>query len=635
MNTSIGYPVPQRDVSIKLIHKAAAALLGGFVIFLFLTLTAVFTLQIAYMGKINPGVSVSGVDIGGLTRAEASDLIMARLTYPQEGLIALEGEGQVWTYAPIDLGLILDYGGTAEAAYKLGRQGWPWQRLAERITLMRSGVEISPIMILDERITRARLDEIASQINVPMKEAALRLEGAQVIAEPGQVGRILDAETTLAKLRQPMTNLVDTSQELVIQEFHPAILDVSSQADTASKILSQPLTLQVSDSENEKLGPWEISPETLAGMLIIERTSQDGVDSYQFHLDENTLYNFLYPLTPSLKQTPQNARFIFNDETRELELVRAATIGRELMVEETIQQINEKIQNGEHSVNLVFDFINPEVTDNAKAADLGITEVVSQQSSFFYGSDESRIQNIQTAAAQFHGILIAPGETFSMVDNIGDISLDSGYAEAWIIYGDRTIKGVGGGVCQVSTTLFRTVFFGGYPVVERWPHSYRVYYYELTQSGAVNEDLAGLDATVYAPVVDFKFTNDTPYWLLMETYVDAPARRITWKFYSTDDGREVDWSTTGLTNTEKPPYPEYEKNPDLKEGQIKQVDWAVDGATVTVFRTVTRNGEVIYDDTFHTVYTPWSAVCQYGPGTDDYPPTGDKRDRYSCKIKGN
>ena len=105
-----------------------------------------------------------------------------------------------------------------------------------------------------------------------------------------------------------------------------------------------------------------------------------------------------------------------------------------------------------------------------------------------------------------------------MADALGDVSLDTGYAEALIIFGDRTIKGVGGGVCQVSTTLFRTAFFGGYQIDERWFHAYRVKYYEQTASGGHDENLAGLDATVFAPQVDFRFTNDTPYWLLMETY---------------------------------------------------------------------------------------------------------------------
>ena len=80
------------------------------------------------------------------------------------------------------------------------------------------------------------------------------------------------------------------------------------------------------------------------------------------------------------------------------------------------------------------------------AAELGITELVSENTSYFYGSSPERIQNIKTASAQFHGLLIPPGATFSMVDNLGEIDLDSGYAEALIIYGDRTVKGVGGGV---------------------------------------------------------------------------------------------------------------------------------------------------------------------------------------------
>jgi vancomycin resistance protein YoaR len=262
----------------------------------------------------------------------------------------------------------------------------------------------------------------------------------------------------------------------------------------------------------------------------------------------------------------------------------------------------------------------PDITSEHSAEDLGITELVSSQTSYFYGSDNARINNIATAAEKFHGVFVAPGETFSMVDKLGDVTLDEGYAEAWIIYGDRTIKGVGGGVCQVSTTLFRTVFFGGFPVVERNPHSYRVLYYEQNPNGSNNPKLAGLDATVYVPVVDFKFTNDSDHWLLMETYVYSNYRQLVWKFYSTSDGRSVQWKTTGLQNKKDPPDPIYEENSDLKKGQIKQVDWAVEGATVTVTRDVYRDGNKLWQDIFKTKYRPWAAVCQYGPDTHNMPP---------------
>ena len=122
------------------------------------------------------------------------------------------------------------------------------------------------------------------------------------------------------------------------------------------------------------------------------------------------------------------------------------------------------------------------------------------------------------------------------------------------------------------------------------------------------------------PIVDFKFVNDSPYWLLMETYVHPQAYNIMWKFYSTGDGRTVEWHTTGPTNIIEAPKPQYEENPDLANGEVKQVDWAADGAEVTVTRKVTRAGEIIIEDTFYTKYQPWRAVYQYGPGTEGMPP---------------
>ena len=196
------------------------------------------------------------------------------------------------------------------------------------------------------------------------------------------------------------------------------------------------------------------------------------------------------------------------------------------------------------------------------------------------------------------------------------MSLENGFAEALIIYGNRTIKGVGGGVCQVSTTLFRTVFFAGFPVVERYSHAYRVRYYEETASDDIDPNLAGLDATVFFPLVDFKFQNDTPYWMLMDTNVDVGARTLTWKLYSTPDGRTVTWQTSGPTNVVPAPDPLFEENPDLDRNEIKQVDYAAQGADVNVTRTVWRGGQVYFADQFQTHYLPWQAVCQYGTDTE-------------------
>jgi vancomycin resistance protein YoaR len=284
--------------------------------------------------------------------------------------------------------------------------------------------------------------------------------------------------------------------------------------------------------------------------------------------------------------------------------------------------MNTSLKDGKHHTDLAFDITEPAAMDDATGAELGITELVYAYTSYFRGSSSDRVQNIKTASASFHGLLIPPGGILSMSNELGDISLDNGYAEALIILGGQTITGVGGGVCQVSTTLFRTVYFAGYPILERYAHAYRVGYYEQT-SGGRDQNLAGLDATVFVPLVDFKFKNDTPYWLLMETYVNSN-QSLTWKFYSTKDGRVVNHTTTGPTNTIEAPDPLYRENPELEKGKIEQVDWEAEGATVVVKRTVTRGGVVLYNDTFTTVYQPWRAIYEYGPGTEGMPP--DKKE---------
>jgi vancomycin resistance protein YoaR len=417
--------------------------------------------------------------------------------------------------------------------------------------------------------------------------------------------------------------MTDGILPLVVHETPPIILDASAQAGLARRILSAPLTIQSPDSSPGDPGPWTFDPPALASMLDIERVESPEGAKYQVGLNSDNLRTFLEGIAPSFVRYPANARFIFNDETGQLEQISPAVTGRALDIEASLALINQKLAEGEHRVDLDLEYTNPAVTDEATADSLSIREAVSVYTSYFYGSSAARIQNIQTSAARFHGLLVPPNSTFSMAEALGDVSLDNGYAEALIIYGDRTIKGVGGGVCQVSTTLFRTVFFGGFPVVERYAHAYRVGYYEQTPGGGIDSNLAGLDATVFAPVVDFKFTNDTPYWLLMETYVNPDARTITWKFYSTSDGRSVEWDTSGPANAVEPPDPLYEENPELAPGEIKQVDWEAQGADVTVTRTVYRDGQVYFSDDFFTHYLPWQAMYQYGPGTEIPTPEAD------------
>ena len=566
--------------------------------------------------RILPGVSAGGISLGGKTLVEAEILLQQAVPYPEQGNVILKIESQSWVVKPADLGLHFDYQQTARAAYLSGRGQSIFGWLFDPLLALVAGYPISPVMIYDERVAEEFLTGLAIQIDTPTIESSLSINGTTVELVAGQVGKSLNIPVALAGLNDRLALLRDFSMTLEVIDSPPAILDAREQAVIIQKILLSPLTLSMPDGQGDA-GPWVISVEKLAQMLVIERKDEGQKAGYQVTLDQSLLRGYLAGVETIIDRTVENARFIFNDDTRKLDLNQVAVIGRHLDMETSISVITEGLLAGEHAIKLAINLEQPAVMDDATADQLDIRELVWMETSYFYGSSPERIQNIRAAAARFHGLLVAPGANFSMSDALGDISLDNGYAEALIIFGDQTITGVGGGVCQVSTTLFRTAFHAGFPILERHEHAYRVSYYEQRPSGGNDPNLAGLDATVYVPLVDLKFTNDTQSWLLMETYVHSSS--ITWKFYSTSDGRSVDWQTTGPINLVEPPEPLYRENPDLEKGEINQIDWQAEGADVVVTRSVYRDGVLLFQDTFRTHYLPWQAVFEYGPGTEGIP----------------
>ncbi len=573
----------------------------------------VYAFESRHAETIYPGVSVAGVDLSGLTEEEAREKLENTLIYPEQGKILFIYGDKRWLYSPQQLGFSLDAAQSARQAFAVGRQNSLSENLSVQMTAAQQGVNLAPVVKYDQRQAYAVLQTLASQVDTPVVEAALSLNGTDVVITPGQVGRQVDLDATLKALDSLLFEQREGAVPLVVVEQQPQIMDATAAGKFAQQILSEALVLSLPEG-NQSAGPWRIEPEDLAKLIIIERKDDGNSAAYQVSVNQQAMSNYLSSLAPVVHTEPVNARFIFNDDTRQLDLLQPMVVGQDLNIPASLEAINTALGAGNHTVTLVLDAIDPPVKDDATAESLGITELVSTETSYFYGSDPGRVQNITLASQAYHGLLVAPGETFSMASYLTDISLENGYAEAPIIYGNETIQGVGGGVCQVSTTLFRTAFYGGFPIVERHPHAYRVGYYEQSANGSRNPNLAGLDATVYFPLVDLKFVNDTPYWLLMETYVYGYS--LTWKFYSTSDGRTVEWNTTGITDIVEPPEPIYRENPDLPTGTIEQVDWPVEGATVIINRTVYKNGAVYFTDSFRTDYMPWGAIYEYGPGTE-------------------
>jgi vancomycin resistance protein YoaR len=617
--TFVTIPKPQRS---PLPFQILTVILGGPLLFALIVGLISGGYNLLFSGRIFPGISMAGVDLTNMTPEQATSVMSQHLTYPSSGQVVFRHGDRVWTATPAELGMVFDVGTSIQSAYNVGRTGGLFNDLAGQLNAWQGGLDLKPAILLDERAAYGYLQNIAAQIDQPIIETDLHLEGTQVVYTQGQTGRLLNVDATLANLSTQLSSFQDGEVQLVVEEQSPVVAEASVQASSLRQILSAPLTLYVDNPLGGDPGPWTIDTATLAGMLSLVPVQVDSGWQYQVTVDAHVLTQYLGEIAPSLNKAPINARFTFDDNpgtnTRQLLLEVPGQVGRELDLNATIQAIQTGLLAGNHNIPLVVVTANPVVGSDATAASLGITSLVKSYTSYFRGSSDSRLQNIKAAAAKFHGLLIPPNTTFSMGTAMGDISLENGYAEALIIYNGQSITGVGGGVCQVSTTLFRTAYYGGYPIVERHEHAYRVYYYEQTKAG-IDPSLAGLDATVYFPLVDLKFTNDRPYWLLMETYFNAQNDSLTWKFYSGDDGRTVDVQSSGLQNIVPVPDPKFEENPALSAGEISPYDWwLTDGADISVTRTIYRNGQQLYPpDTTRTHYVPHGKVCQYGPGTDN------------------
>ena len=625
--SAFSYPASGRT---PIIAQLLTAVVGGVLLFLGAIFLWVLGYQLIYAGRIFPGVSVAGVDLSGISPQDAALKLSQTLSYPISGKLLFRDGSNVWVAAPAELGMVFDPSASAQSAYRLGRSGDLFAALDGQLRALEFGNEVAPVIVFDQRVANQYLQILAQKINRPAAEAGLHLEGTNVVTQTGQVGRTLNVAATLTYLGARLQTFSDGEVPLVVQETQPSLVDVSSQADAARNILSQPLQLVMPNAGPGDPGPWVYSPQIIANMLGVVRVQNGDNADLQLVLNPDSVRQMLANIATKVDRPAVNAQFHFDPTTTQLVLKKSSVTGRSIDIDASVKAINDAVARGDHTIPIVIKETQPAVPDNVTAQQLGITQLLPNgtQTSYFYGSPSERIQNIQTAAARFNDVLIAPGETFSMGKALGDVSLNNGYTEALIIYGNHTITGVGGGVCQVSTTLFRTVLHAGFPVVERIPHAYRVHYYEETSSGSDDPSLAGMDATVYFPLVDFKFKNDSQYWILMETNVDVGSRSLTWQFYSTPDGRSVTVNTTGPQNIVPAPPASFVKNPDLTE-KMKQTDFAANGADITVTRIVTMNGAVYFQDEFKTHYQPWQAVCEYLPSVQD--PASEAKHEGKCQ----
>jgi vancomycin resistance protein YoaR len=587
---------------IKTIIKWKLIILAG----LLIGLSGLVSLyHLAYNQKIYPYIMVGSVDISNLRVEEARDRL-EKLLPTGEPVIELLFGNQSW---PVALsGLKYDTQATAESAYILGRSEGLVEDFKTKWRLWKEREQVLAKFEIDKEALNMTVDLILTQINHPSIEPALKLEEDGVInLTPGKNGREVDRAELIESISRSVGSLNFEPMEMKAEiiQFEITGEEFARAQERAEKLKDKSLRLS-----------YESYSETLSGQELLDLIDFSTRGRPAPGWNEVKIASVTASLAKGINREPQNASFRF--EGGKVAEFKPALMGQELDEEMTVEEMKNRLTELEQqeceegqkcqsiSVVLIVKTTKPEVSTE-EVNDMGINELLGEGESTFHGSIASREHNVALTSNKLNGVLVAPGETFSFNGTIGDISAATGYQTAYIIKDGRTVLGDGGGVCQDSTTLFRAVLDAGLEIVQRHPHAYRVSYYE--QNSPV-----GIDATVYSPSPDFKFKNDTPAHILIQTTVNTATNYLKFEIYGTSDGRVASISNTRLWDQVPPPPALYQDDPSLPSGTVKQIDWSAWGAKAAFDWKVVRAGEVIHETTYYSNYKPWQAVYLRGTG---------------------
>jgi vancomycin resistance protein YoaR len=558
--------------------------------FIFVLIIVYFLL---FLGRISPGVMIAGIPLGGKTPEEATEIFSATIVPPEE--ITLINNDQIYNIGLETIDFSYDFQKSAQAAYMLDKTGNIAYDIWQKILLPFKTTNLGLRLSLNKDLLLESLSIIEEQAAIEPIHPSAKLINKLIVIEKGVEGEALNIESLRSEIGLTLAFAKNSPISLPLESVDPTLTDEEA---NSFKIRAENLT-------NKSLSlAFEYQTYTYKNDDVFVLLDPKG------EYNEKEILSLATDLASKIDREPQNSTFIF-DGGRVNEFSPAKD-GVQLKTDSLINMIQGNLRTLETTDNKIASFEIPYETTapDIKTGDvnnLGINELVGRGSSRFRGSISSRIYNLSLAASRFNGVLIAPGETVSFNSTLGDVSFDTGYKEAYIIKDGKTVLGDGGGVCQVSTTLFRVVLDAGLPVVERRAHAYRVGYYE--QDSAV-----GFDATVYSPTTDFKFRNDTPGHLLIQTYTNTATASLVFEIYGTSDGRIATTTKPIVTDVAPPPEDLYVDEPTLPEGTIKQIDWKAWGAKSRFTYKVQRDGETIYEKTFYSNYRPWQAIFLRGTG---------------------
>lgn len=576
----------------KFIWKNKYLLSGLIIIILLLALT--FGLELFFNDRIYPGVVVLNLDIGGKKMDDASFLLSQSIITPEK--IFLSSGEKTFELSLADINFSYDFDKTTNQAYRVYRNNSFFSNLFGKITSIFSKQVIDLSYTYDADKLDEYLQVVSEQVLSEPVYPEVKIDNGNILTVRGSPGDLLDKPTFMAILESQLikANYSPIIIPLIKVDFSLNEEEANTFKERAEKYLGKSFSIK------NEFDTFNFEEEIILSFL-----------DYSEKFNIQKINNFIdKEIAPRVERLPQNAVLRFEND-KVIEFIPAKdglSIEKEILIKEIIDNISILENSEEKSFIIIIPVkkASPEITLN-EVNNLGIKELLGRGTSKFKGSIPGRVHNISLASSKFNGTLIPPGEIFSFNNTLGDVSTFTGYKQAYIIKDGRTVLGDGGGVCQVSTTLFRAILNAGLPINERRSHSYRVSYYE-------QDSPPGLDATVYSPSTDLKFTNDTPGYLLIQTEFNPVSYSLVFEIYGTSDDRKADISKPVITSSIAPPEDLYIDDPGIPEGSVKQIDYKAWGAKVVFNYVVEKEGQIIIEKTYTSNYQPWQAVFLRGIG---------------------
>lgn len=557
----------------------------------------------AYSGSrstLADGTSVAGVDVGGLTAGEASAALAARADALARRPVRFTAGGDAWELTAAQLGVRADWEGAIRAAER-GGDGVGPLRGFRRIHLRLFGAEVDPPVSVYRAALDYKVGQIAAAVDRAHVEPRVVRRGLDVRVVPGTAGARLDRDAAARAIVRALSTLERPGTVALPVTFEQPALSTAAlepAARQARTALSAPVRL-VDGRTRWRLPRWRLATLIELPSGGSRELAVAGPQAERF-LDQLAANVARPPVDAGFEPVAGGVRVVPHVDGRRLDIAATAAAIRSAALSPTTRTAKLVVQTA------------PAERTTAEARAMGITGVVASYTTT-YGGTPGRLHNVRLVAELIDGTLVAPGATFSFNATTGERNAERGFAEAPVIINGELQNGIGGGVCQVSTTVFNAAFEAGLPIGERTNHALYIGHYPL-----------GRDATVNYPDLDLTFTNDTGRWLLLRTFVGAGS--LTVNLYGTPPGRRVESSVEPLAVTGPVPVEETEDAALTVGRRVVDEVGEPPRATSVTRRVYDRDGALLSESTWHSSYVGEPTLVRVGTKPKPEPKPKPKRE---------